>query len=341
MRTTAGLVNGTLAATLAVAGALAPAAWARAAFSASSPSAAAAFSSSGATGSPRIPGGPGTGGQHAGQPYLGIDVRDVPDTDQEKLHLHDLRGAEIIRVDHDGPAGKMGLREHDVIVQMNGVAIQGQDQIRRMLRGMAPGAAVVLVVERGGQPVKLSAEIADRGEVERQAWAQHLIAPSAQAQAPSSAMPTGDAAPLVDDPGGPAAPVSRYSKGFFGTLLMSPSYTGAMLELMGPQLAQFFGVPGGGGLLVRSVAESSPAARAGLKAGDIVLRANNHWMGTLNDWAKQIRKAKGHPVSVLVLRGKEQKTLVLTPDGKHRSSLEYPQQPAGMMEWARAKVSIF
>lgn len=341
MSSTAGQVNGTLAALLTIAWALAPAAPARAALGVLVPSAPAASRGSGAAGALRLVPGQSGGGQHAGQPYLGIDVRDVPDIDQEKLHLHDLRGAEIIRVDHDGPAGKMGLREHDVIVKMNGVEIQGQEQIRRMLRSLTPGAAVVLVVERAGQPIKLSAQMADRGEVERQAWAQHLIAPSVQAQAPSTAMPSGDAGFTGDEAGGPAAPATRYSKGFLGTLLMSPSYTGAMLERMGPQLAQFFGVPGGGGLLVRSVADSSPAARAGLKAGDIVLEANHRGMGSLNDWTKQIRKAKGRPVSVLVLRGKEQKLLTLTADGKHRSSLEYPEHPAGVMDWARSRIASF
>ena len=166
----------------------------------------------------------------------------------------------------------MGLRERDVILQMNGIVIEDEGQIRRMLRVLVPGDPIVMMVSREGQAMTMSTHIADRGEVERQAWAQHLIAPAAQA--PSAAMPSGESLGFAPESSAPA-PSSRYSKGFLGTLLMSPSYTGAMLEIMGPQLAGFFGVPSGGGLLVRSVADNSPAAHAGLRAGDIVLRAND------------------------------------------------------------------
>ncbi len=83
--------------------------------------------------------------------YLGIDVRDVNDDELSALKLKDTHGAEIIRVDHDGPAGKMGLREHDVVVQMNGAAIDGEEQIRRMLREIGPGQTVTLMISREGR----------------------------------------------------------------------------------------------------------------------------------------------------------------------------------------------
>ena len=231
----------------------------------------------------------------------------------------------------------MGLRERDVIMQMNGAAVADEEQIRHMLRDLTPGNPVVLVISRDGRQMTMSTHMADRDEVERQAWEQHLVAPSAQA--PASALPSGEVAASDGNGSITPAPTSHYSKSFLGTLLLSPSYTGAMLEMMGPQLAQFFGVPGDAGLLVRSVADNSPAARAGLHAGDIVMRANDHGMVTLSDWTKQIRRAKGHSVPLVVLRGHEQKTLVLIPDGKHRSSLEVPEDPADGTDWAWARIS--
>ena len=53
-------------------------------------------------------------------------------------------------MDHDGPAGKMGLREHDVVVQMNGAAVTGEEVLRRMLRDTAPGRTVTLLLSRDG-----------------------------------------------------------------------------------------------------------------------------------------------------------------------------------------------
>jgi S1-C subfamily serine protease len=261
----------------------------------------------------------------ASQSYLGIDVRDIGDDQVTTLKLKDTRGAEIIRVDHDGPAGKMGLREHDVVLQMNGVAIQGEEHLRRMLHDCPPGKMVVLVIGRDGQILTVSAPMADRVEIERQVWEQHLGATAGLPgpQAPPVAMPADDPAAALDPPSGPVS-TPRYGKSFLGTLLTSPTYTGAMLEIMGSQLAQYFGVAGGSGLLVRSVADNSPASMAGLRAGDVVVKANARPMTTVTQWTKMIREAKGKPVSVVVLRDRQEKILTLTPDLKHKSRIELP-----------------
>ena len=67
-----------------------------------------------------------------------------------------------------------------------------------------------------------------------------------------------------------------WNRDFLGTtVVLSSSYTGAKLELMSPQLAQFFGSENGAGLLVRSVDGNSPADLAGIKAGDVVVKINS------------------------------------------------------------------
>jgi len=245
--------------------------------------------------------------------YLGIDVRDITDDQVGSLKLKDSHGAEIIRVDHDGPAGKMGLREHDVVVQMNGAAIEGEKQIRRMLREIAPGRTVALVISRDGQQLKLTALMADQTEVERQAWEQHLATP----QAPLTGLPSEDpASPASQTVASAPVPPSKYSKGFLGTILLSPAYTGVNLERIGPQLSQFFGVPRGTGLLVTGVEGNSPGAVAGVRAGDVVVRANSKVVTNQADWTRIVRDAKGRPVTVVVLRDHKETVMTVTPDAK-------------------------
>ncbi len=276
--------------------------------------------------------GPQHGAIRGGGPpgYLGIDVRDVGDDQVTTLKLKDTRGAEIIRVDHDGPAGKMGLREHDVILQMNGTSIEGEEQLRRLLHDCAPGRVVSLTIGRDGTTLTVAAPMADRAQLEHEAWEQHLGAAMGAGmpgpQAPPNALPSGDAGAMGSAAAGPA-PTSRYSKSFLGSLLTSPTYTGAMLEAMMPQLAQYFGIAGGTGLLVRSVADGSPAALSGMRAGDVVLRANGRQLRTPGDWLKVVHEAKGRPVQVMLLRDKQERTLTVTPDVKHKSSLELPFAP--------------
>ena len=69
---------------------------------------------------------------------------------------------------------------------------------------------------------------------------------------------------------------------------------------------------------VRSVIDNSPAALAGMRAGDVVIRADSKPVATTNDWAKAVKNSHGHPLSITVMRDKKEQTLTLTPDGKKR-----------------------
>lgn len=267
------------------------------------------------------------------QGYLGVDVRDVPPDQVAALKLREARGAEIILVDHDAPAGKAGLREHDVVLQLNGQAIEGEDQIRKMLHECPPGKAITLLVSRDGQLITMTPQMSTKEEVERQAWAQHLTVPDPQA--PSSDVAGSDFSPAGNSP----APVER-GNSFIGTMLMNPSYTGAMLEQMSTQLADYFGVSSGAGLLVRSVQPDSPAAEAGMRAGDVVVLADAKPVASTAEWAKAIKNSHGHSLTIVVMRDKKQQTLTLTPDSKKRSSVDQPTQDSNPVALARLGLSF-
>ncbi len=286
--------------------------------------AAAAQPGSRGTGTAGLAGAGFASGVHGSQGYLGIDVRDVSEESVTSLRLSNTHGAEIIRVDHDGPAGKMGLREHDVVLQMNGTAIDGEEQIRRMLRETGPGRPVALVIVREGRQLTVTGVMADQAEVEREAWERHLT-PAVQPggpQAPATALPTGDtslgAGVASSSSALPVVPQGRYGKSFLGTFLTSPTYTGVLLEAMGPQLKQFFAIPNGTGLLVESVDANSPAAMAGIRAGDVVVRANQQPVASPGRWVKMVREAKGRPVLVTVMRDRQERTFTLIADTKRR-----------------------
>jgi membrane-associated protease RseP (regulator of RpoE activity) len=255
------------------------------------------------------------------QGYLGVDVRDVSGDQLATLKLKDARGAEIVLVDHDAPAGKAGLREHDVVLQLNGQAVDGEEQIRRMLRESPPGRTIVLVISRNGQPLTVTVQMANREEVERKAWEQHITVPEPQ----DPPMPAAD----NDRSGYAVAPTSssppiHAGNSFIGTILMTPSYTGVTLEPLNAQLAQFFGAAAGKGLLVRNVVANSPAAQAGMQVGDVVVQADAKPVASSGDWSKAIKNSRGKSINVVVVRDKKEQTLTLTPDSKKRSSVEEP-----------------
>ena len=263
------------------------------------------------------------GGKNANQGYLGVGLRD-PSNKEVNLPAGTAHGTEIVRVDHDGPAGKAGLRENDLILQLNGQAISGHDQLKHLLHDVAPGQTVSLLILRDGQQITVSAQLETREAVEHRAWEQHIAAQSNGAATPPNAPPA--AAPSGFFHGSPFADATHHTHSLLGSVLGSP-YTGLSLEPITPQLGAFFGVEGGTGLLVRSVEPNSPGLAAGFRAGDVILSVNEVPVTTENEWAHAVHDSKGRAVPITLIRDHHQETLTLIPEGKHKARFAPPVAP--------------
>jgi serine protease Do len=250
---------------------------------------------------------------HNSQSYLGIDIHDIDNDRATALKLKDLHGAEIVTVDHDAPANKAGLKIHDVVLEMNGQRVEGADQLRRMLRETPPGHTVNFVVSRDGQQQNISVELADRAKVEANAWSKHFTVPD-----PSEAPTTQD---------GLVGPSTRgFGNGFFGVFTTNGLYVGADVDVISTQLASYFGVSDGTGLLVKSVDENSPAAAAGLKAGDVITKVNNGVMASRADWLKTLHNNRGKQVQLTVMRNKKEQTMSMQAgEPKKKGELDMPE----------------
>jgi len=236
---------------------------------------------------------------HSSQGYLGIEMRDIDNDRASSLKLKDATGAEIIVVDHDAPAGKVGLRVHDVIVQMNGQQVQGVEQLRRMLRETPPGRSVTLLISRDGQQQTINVQLADRAKIEQDAWTQIHTVPD----------PDGDDSTYaLVAPSGHGA-----GNSFFGSLTFGSPSLGVELDPLGTQLADYFGVKDGLGLLVKRVAENSPASSAGLKAGDVITKVNGEVVNDARSLARRISTlSPGASVKLTLVRGGKEEVVTIT-----------------------------
>src|ERR1700682_4242196 len=94
--------------------------------------------------------------------YLGVDVSDVTSERLSALKLKEEKGVEVTLVDQDAPAGKAGIKEHDVILTMNGTDLESGAQLRRMIHETPAGRVVTLGISRDGQPLSVQVQLGDR-----------------------------------------------------------------------------------------------------------------------------------------------------------------------------------
>lgn len=256
---------------------------------------------------PAAPGEPGTpapaprayamawSGDEKGSSYLGVDIRDITSERVSALKLKDEHGVEIVMVDQDAPAGKAGLKEHDVVLEFNGARVESEESLRRMIRETPAGRNVSLGISRDGQPQTINVVLGSRKNLK---WKMAM-----PRIAPMPPMPPMESFDIEM----PAISIRSYSM-----------VTGVVLEGLTPQLREFFGVKGDNGVLVRSVEKGSAAESAGFKAGDVIVKAAGESIGERSDWSRIIR-AKTGKIAVVVVREKKETTLNLDVPQRRKS----------------------
>jgi predicted metalloprotease with PDZ domain len=242
--------------------------------------------------------------------YLGVDVTDVDADKAQALKLKDVHGAVITLIDHDAPAGQIGLKVNDVVLAIDGQNVADADGLRRMLRDIPPGRKVSLEISRDGNIQTIAVQLVDRKAMEHDIWTRLNI--DVDGIAPVAPPPTMG---II----GSNVPVSS---GFHISVFTSTLNVGALVEPLTSQMAEYLGVQGG--LMVKQVARKSEAAASGLKAFDVILKIGTDSINTSADWDRDLRSNVGKPVQVTILRDKKQQTLTLQVDSKHRGAVTAP-----------------
>jgi hypothetical protein len=226
---------------------------------------------------------------HSGA-YLGVQVTAVTSERATALKLQAPSGAIIAYVDQDGPACHAGLLENDVVVAFDGAKVDGPEQLQNMIHVTPPQKTVTLTIMRNGL----------RKDVKVTLGSWNVM----------SHVHTFNAANNLASPPPPRA---------FAPDLEIPSFTllserhGLVVESLSPQLADYFGVTRGRGVLVRSVEGGSPAAVAGLRAGDIILKVNTLDVHDMSDWQRGMH-SQGK-VWVLIWRDRKEQNFVMNVPG--------------------------
>jgi S1-C subfamily serine protease len=249
---------------------------------------------------------------------LGVELQEVDKEQVDRLKLSEERGALVKRVEADSPAAQAGVQKEDVILEFQGDRVQSASQLARMVRETPPGRTVSIVVNRGGASQRLSATLGEGGRRRIDVGDFDIPLPPlppepALAPEPPEPPRARDLLRWKDRTGDFSFEDFNFGAG--------PRRLGIEFDEVTGQFAEFLQAPGDRAVVVTSVEEGSAAARAGLKAGDVILRFAGRDIRAARDLRNEVRKAEsGKELVVGVQREGKAVDLKVTlaPKGERR-----------------------
>ena len=237
----------------------------------------------------------------SGGGWLGVGVSEVSPDKVKSLKLPEERGALLGKIVPDSPAAKAGLKENDVVLEINGQRIEGTEQFRRMIHEIPAGRTANLTVWRDGRSHNIKVTVG-----KQEAGNMKVFADGPKSFA--FKMPT---MPPMPDLSG-----LEHLRTFS---MISPGrpLLGIDAENLEGDFGNYFGAPGGEGVLVRGVFANSAAAKAGLKVGDVITSLNGERIHSSSELREKLMtNREGKSLKLGVLRNKSEVTL----------TVELPQQ---------------
>lgn len=235
---------------------------------------------------------------------IGVSVADV-----EPSKAAGAAGVLVESVEEDSPAEKAGLRKGDVVVEFDGERVRSVRQFTRLVNETPAGRQVPAAVMRDGQRVSLNLE--PRESQARvfgdEAWrALENLGDYARTVPPLMARPTPPRPPAAPRP--PATPRAPRPPAFEGFFWSSGNQLGVSVNGLSDQLKEYFGVKDG--VLVTSVTEDSAAAKAGVKAGDVIVSVNGSTVDDPSTLRERMQRLDaGVDFTLEVMRDKKPVTL--------------------------------
>jgi serine protease Do len=235
-----------------------------------------------------------------GGSFLGVYAEDITKENMGHYGLRDVRGVGVTEIVKGSPAEKAGLKKDDVIVRFEGESVTSMRKLNRLVSETAPEHAVRITIDRGGAEQEVSATLAKRSEPQNVFGTMNPN--EFFRDTPFGGMRI-NPGPLQINPGQDGS-VFAFGGG---------RRIGINTEPLTKQLADFFGVKDGG-ILITSVTENSPAAKAGLKAGDVVTAVDGEKIESSGDLSRAINKKTDGEVTLTVIRDRSSRTIKVTPE---------------------------
>jgi predicted metalloprotease with PDZ domain len=251
---------------------------------------------------------------------LGVVLEDVDADDVSRLKLAEERGAVVKEVVKGSAAEKAGLQEDDVILSYQGERVGSAAQLRRLVRETPAGRRVTIEASRAGAPQRLTATLEGKDGHEL------LGDDSFHFEMPEMFAFNVPVPPVPPAP--PIPPLDHMFDGEKGQRFFfrdrdrifetRPGRLGLTYQKLSGQLARYFKVEDGA-LLVTEVETDGPAAKAGLRAGDVIVKFNGKAVTDAGDLRRTLGETpSGTEVTVTVQREGKPLEMRVSPRGEKR-----------------------
>lgn len=230
-----------------------------------------------------------------GQSWLGVHISDITAEKAKELKLAGEYGVLVEEVEEESPAAKAGLQAQDVILSFADERVRGAEQLGRLVRETPAGRTVNVQVSRDGQARTLAVTLEERRGAP---FGPGIWMGRAPMVAP---------APM---PPGPPPHFDLEMPDFDVEILTRGPQLGISGDELTPQLASYFGVQQGKGVLVREVMPGTSADKAGVKAGDVIIRVDAEAVATVGELRRALRRQReGKQVSLTIVRNRAEQTI--------------------------------
>lgn len=245
-------------------------------------------------------------------PRLGVTLAEVDEDAVKRLNLREERGALVTSVAEGSAAEKAGIKRDDVIVKFQGDNVGTAGQLTRLVRENPAGRTVTIEVMRGGSSLTLKAKLespdSERGLEWKEDLREQLGELKNNLRGGAHAFRFGENGDSSFHFFTPDESVIRLSnRGRLGITYQ---------EIEG-QLAEYFKAPGKEGILVTGVSPGSAAEKAGMKAGDVLVKLDGVTVRDAGDLRQGIRElADGKAATATVIRNGQSVDLSVTIEKK-------------------------
>lgn len=216
---------------------------------------------------------------------------------------------EISNIEDESPAELAKLKRGDIILQIGGKDVSNRQMLRNEIRMRRPGESVTIKIERKGKTEEIKVRLGEYSEKD--------IFQEFERKFPRLF------APKLLEPLRPTVPVEPE---LFRWGFENRRYIGVYIQDLNEELSEHFGVKKGTGLLVSEISEDSPAEKAGLKVGDVIVKADGKRVETTNELVDLIQdKERGEKIKIVFLRdGKERSAEIEIEEEERRGSFFFP-----------------